>query len=621
MTIKKIAIGKKLLILPMLAAVIVASFLFLRNDKGVPMALAFPSSTNHNVHGYAWSGQYDSATATSGAGWISFSCQDRVCIEPGGGPYGKATTTLNGNPVSCINNTCLANGGRCWESCWACSNSSLTNPVICSSTAETTTQCGSSASDLCVSNNFGVDINKATNNGNFEGYAWSPLVGWIAFTRQTVCANNPAQYCNTPVGTPDVPNCGAGNNCVYESLPSSAAISDANCGPTSNCDTLGSCTACYNSSDKKVYGWAKVVNLGNDGWIRLDDDNPSVAPAYGVSYNPADQEFYGFAWNAGGRCSLASEFSCPPYDCALNGYGTCDPTIGLGYISFNCASSSPTGGSVCGSSDFAVRAGMNSAPTTTNFRFSLPSGSPHDYAACWDQCACDGFSSNDPRVEWNFVDEDAVQTQYKIVFATSTVSLANLNNWQPANSIYNRCIATGTVANSFSTMNFTHCASMSSAIKYNQIYHAYVMVWDSEGATSSWNHISTTTYDHKSPVVDFDWLPKSISGDEEVRFFDQSHAYIGNADRSHVDPCNDDPSRCDWSWSFYDNMTPLVLNTDYEIASGTLASSSLVVKFKKRMSSLKVGLNVRDKIGNRYRCLEEEAAMKVNYKLPNWRER
>lgn len=135
---------------------------------------------------------------------------------------------------------------------------------------------------------YGVAINDTT--GNFSGYAWSEHIGWISFVE------------NTP---PD--------NYTF----------NFNCSGT--CNSSNNCTACYNSTDNNIYGWAKILVLGDDGWIKLRKDASDGGPDYGV--NIVADDFSGWAWNGN----------------AVTG-------TGIGWINFNC--SDPDAG--CGSNLYKV---------------------------------------------------------------------------------------------------------------------------------------------------------------------------------------------------------------------------------------------------------------------------
>ncbi|MBI4779525.1 hypothetical protein HY797_03695, partial [Candidatus Falkowbacteria bacterium] len=74
-------------------------------------------------------------------------------------------------------------------------------------------------SPACVNSNYGVDIDLTT--GNFSGYAWSSSVGWIDFS---------------PVGP-------------YPEAPLNSAH--------------------YDSSTGNITGWAKILSMGANGWLKM----------------------------------------------------------------------------------------------------------------------------------------------------------------------------------------------------------------------------------------------------------------------------------------------------------------------------------------------------------------
>ncbi|MCK4554906.1 fibronectin type III domain-containing protein [Candidatus Parcubacteria bacterium] len=143
--------------------------------------------------------------------------------------------------------------------------------------------------------NYGVNINPTT--GNFSGYAWSNNVGWISFVETDLSDYAFSAHCDDPA----------------------------------TCDETGdNCTACYNSTDNNVYGWAKILSLGDEGWIKMGDSIirdtafpisfPVSFPiifgssfSYGVSIDAITNDFSGWAWNG-------------------NGTGA-----GIGWVNFNCA--------------------------------------------------------------------------------------------------------------------------------------------------------------------------------------------------------------------------------------------------------------------------------------------
>ena len=147
---------------------------------------------------------------------------------------------------------------------------------------------------------YGVNVDLAT--GNFSGYAWSENIFWVRFQQGAI---------------PEVP-------------PDNFAFS-ANCDDPTTCDEVGdNCTACYNSTDNNVYGWAKIVALGDNGWLKM---NGTWSDGVSVSNN----DFSGWAWNDDNN------------------------NIGIGWISFNCSNNVPP----CAASNYKVYL-RNNSPVITN---------------------------------------------------------------------------------------------------------------------------------------------------------------------------------------------------------------------------------------------------------------
>ena len=147
--------------------------------------------------------------------------------------------------------------------------------------------------------NYGVNLG---DDDNFSGYAWGSNIGWISFGETT--------------GVP--------------SFDSSA------------CSSCSGCSACL-GSDNKVYGWAKVLSLGDEGWLSFGNESGDV---YGVSFDNSTKEFEGYAWNS------------------------YDDEIGIGWLSFNCNEGSESGGSVCTTSGYKVQLLVTAPDAPTNLTAS-----------------------------------------------------------------------------------------------------------------------------------------------------------------------------------------------------------------------------------------------------------
>ncbi len=167
-------------------------------------------------------------------GWISFNkteCDTKICRD-------RMTHLIMDYSCSPAgSNPCTDNGGQCRDWCRVCENDST---VLC----ENSNECG--AGNDCVNNDYGVNLD-AEDNNNLEGYAWSSGVGWIQF--------DPGS------GFPESPDR----------------------------------SAYYDTSDKKIKGWAHILSLGNDGWVKFTGTTTS-GDEYSVSVNDNCQ-LEGWAYN------------------------------------------------------------------------------------------------------------------------------------------------------------------------------------------------------------------------------------------------------------------------------------------------------------------------------------
>ena len=137
----------------------------------------------------------------------------------------------------------------------------------------------------CGTVDYGVNIDQAT--GNFSGYAWSSNIGWVSFE-----GTAPDYAFNT-----NCPSCTSANNCA----------------------------ACYSPADNKIYGWGKVLALGDDGWLKMTDDSVVFWNGKGVKINPANGDFYGWAWNGNATAGTGIGWvSFNSRDCDADGNGLSD---------------------------------------------------------------------------------------------------------------------------------------------------------------------------------------------------------------------------------------------------------------------------------------------------------
>lgn len=278
--------------------------------------------------------------------------------------------------------------------------------------------------DTCATIDYGVNIEPAT--GDFIGYAWSENIGWIDFS----------------------PN---------EGYPKEPFIS-----------------AHYDHITGDVLGWAKILSLGDDGWLKM-----SGAWSNGVSINSVTGDFNGWAWNSN------------------------DNGAGIGWVSFNCLNDSS-----CAVSDYKVSGSINIPPTVINL--SAPN---------WNFAnACGALGAKNAILRWEYSDVNNVpegvdpQSAYQVIFDDDS---------DPANPLINTGKVNGVVS---------QYAVDSSSLAYNTQYYWWVIVWDDyDTASATTTCPSFTTYKHEFPDVDFSWISSNPSKGEIVKFTDDSDAFGGAA--------------------------------------------------------------------------------------------
>lgn len=375
----------------------------------------------------------------------------------------------------------------------------------------------------CGTSDYGVNID--TTSGNFSGYAWSSNLGWIDFA---------------PVaGYPEAPNTGAH----------------------------------YNSATGAVTGWAKVLVLGDDGWLKM-----SGAWANGISINSSTGDFSGWAWN-----------------------GNSAAGTGLGWLSFNCVNESPA----CSGANYKVIANINALPQASYLT-----------APNWNFSQASQFGALNAKLAWTFSDPDAgaSQSAYQIIVNTSnSISDPLFDSGKCLG--YNNPSAKCKVDNGAAgTTNFPLNAA--DGLNYNTPYYWWVRVWDNYDLASGLkqydttpdtdnddgNPLTFTTYKHEMPEVSFSWFPANPSQGEEVKFTDTSQVYLTSAPDTAV---NCAAALCDWLWTVPEGAS----------IDDTAAPTPTIIF--DSAGSFTVMLTVTDQDG--YYASHSEI-INVNAKLPIWRE-
>jgi len=402
-------------------------------------------------------------------------------------------------------------------------------------------------SPACSGTNYGVSIDVAT--GEFSGYAWSSSVGWISFNRGDA---------GDPPGQP------------YQN---------------------GTFLAKYTSGTGQVDGWAKILSLGANGWIKFRKFSADTGGDYGVTINPADGEFSGWAWNAndsGGE--------------------------GIGWISFNCSNESPA----CSGTNYKVVGEINNPPAAADL--TAPNW---NYA----QAATNALRAN---LQFSLVDPDPASSgsAYQVIVRkgaddslildTGKCTGYNIPASDPIkckfdNSICMQNGATGCISAGDCECQF----SLDAELNYNTAYKWSVQVWDNYDTPSVVVPYNTspdtdnndsvaatfTTYKHKFPLPSATYFPVKPSRGEEVKFTDTSVTFATAAPTAPI-ACDD--SICDRRWTVPAGATIDSVST----------STPTIVFNTAGLNSVK--LKITDRVDNYYS--EVTFLIDVNAKLPGWKE-
>ena len=389
-------------------------------------------------------------------------------------------------------------------------------------------------SPACGSSNYGVSVNLA--NGHFSGYAWSPNVGWVSFNE---------------IGAPDY-------------------TFNSSCATAGSCTAAGNCTACYNWTDSKVYGWAKILSMGESGWVKFNGAWPN-----GVSVDQSTGNFSGWAWNAG-------------------------VDTGIGWVSFNCSNDSS-----CGVSNYKVVGDVNRPPSAT------PLSAPN-----WTFSEAGQFGALKAKLGWTFSDQDAGQSEYAYQIIVDDDNdpadpLFDSGQCFGYNNPTSKCkINTGVGQFPINSSDMT--------LNYDTPYYWWVKVWDSgvahkdsgftqyNSATDTNNNDSVpltfTTYKHEMPISSFTHFPDNPSRKEQVKFTNTSQVYL-SSDPNHAISCSSD--QCTYLWTVTAGAS---INDS--------ATTSPIIIFNSAGNST-VTLKVTDNDGY---YISSSQKINVNAQLPKWKE-
>jgi len=428
-----------------------------------------------------------------------------------------------------------------------------------------------------------IKISNADASNNVSGFAWSSNIGWVSFN----CTND--NTCDTPnhnYGVSIDPV--TGNFSGYAWSPSVGWIDFA---PTSGYPAVPNIGAHYNSATGVVTGWAKILTLGANGWLKMSDDSVTVWNGKGVKINSTTGDLSGYAWN---------------------GNATSDTQSGIGWLSFNCSNEIPA----CSGTNYKVVANINNPPTVTDLT-----------APNWNytQASTNSLRAN---LQFNFVDSDngSYGSAYEIIVKkaddTLVLDTGKCTGYQTPsadckidNTICMRNGLTGCINPGDCVCQY---ALDESKLEYGKSYKWSVQVWDNNNVASALTSYNTnpdtdnddgvvptfTTYKHKFPEVSATYSPTKPNLGEAVKFTDTSKTFLTAQPTTAVSCSN--PERCSWLWTVPNGAT---INDS--------ATSTPTIIFNNTGSN-NVILIVTDLIDHYYS--KAIITVNVNAQLPKWKE-
>lgn len=421
-----------------------------------------------------------------------------------------------------------------------------------------------------------VKIISAGSGDNVSGWAWNLNIGWISFN----CTNENPQCSGADYGVSVDPNTGDFSGYAWNS--NIGWIDFAPAGPYPEAPLN---PAYYDSATGDIAGWAKIISMGADGWLKMIGDIDSEIG-----------DFSGWAWNAN------------------------DDESGIGWVSFNCSNDSS-----CGVANYKVTVAgdINSQPQAA--ALTAPNW---NYA----QARVNVLGA---KPQFDFIDPDAGSygSAYQLVVKKADDSpVLDTDKCIGYNTLEdeilsadckidnNICMRNGSAG----CLNAGDCvcsyALDESKLAYNTSYKWWIQVWDNYGVPSALTSYDTspdtdnddgsvytfTTYKHKFPkvnTVSTTYFPANPNRGEEVKFTDNSKTYE-TAFPVTEKPC--DPAICSWLWTAPGGAT---INDP--------ATSTPIIIFNNSGPN-NVILRVTDLIDGYYS--EITIPVNINTQLPKWKE-
>lgn len=345
----------------------------------------------------------------------------------------------------------------------------------------------------------------------------------------------------------------------------------SHCKVGANCTQASNCTACYDPGTSRIYGWAKALQFGEDGWIKFDY-TPAPGDVLGGVYVATSTivgsyqkgDLYGYAWS-----------------------GT-DSGKGLGWINFNCFD---RGREVC-EYDYRVRLpNVDILPYVTNATSSLYS---------FTQVCNNDYSFKDAKLGWTFNgDAGATQEAYEV----SVFSDVGMTNMILDTGICDGSPDASTCRVNPSGNNYEFSLRFADAepdLAANTAYYWKVQVWDNKDlASATSTGPSFTTYKNSFPETNFTWAPLQPVVGDKITFTDSTTFYDGHGAVDHS-----------WYWTFPSDIA----NPEHS----ALSEQEVAFSSSGTYNNINVILKATD--FNGYYCETTKQVESITMCLPNWRE-
>lgn len=366
-------------------------------------------------------------------------------------------------------------------------------------------------------------------DNNFTGQAWNPLLGFIDF--------------GTSATPPD--NYAFNTNCEND------------------CNASNSCSACYNSSNERVFGWGQVVSTGE--WIELNSD---ITP----------------------QVTINNYLSSAPG--VFNGYGYASSSLGA--IMFNCAEDNS-----CSTFDHKVYLWKLELQ-----EMSAPNWSFND--------AC---TSGAKKAVFKWLRRSGTQTAYRVIVNTSNSTSTPLFDSGKLTGSASQLICPGPSCDFTPAYNTSYYWWLQ-LWDYNDEptdffqfdTDTYGVLTDNIAANSADSpdpNFTFTNYKHEFPTPYFTWSPLEILVGTSTDFVSNSHFYTTANPDSSAQLCVD--GNCDFLWEVSDGAAI--------ISDATHATTS--INFVNNNPKT-VSLRITD--FDQYTCSTSSPVLTINYQLPIWKE-